>query len=160
MANIPTNGEVNFNIIFNGGDGEEPTTDNESEGTPAAPINDGKPSKKDSSSSKAKNVAVAAGVNTALSLGKKAVNSAISSIGLATGDYATQQKVQDGLNVASTAAGLIASCSSIYTFVAAVGAFAISTGVKLWQEAEQNKWENRKAANYAKLYGFASNEGR
>lgn len=160
MADVPTNGEVNFNIVFKGLDGDMPTNDNESEGNPAAPSNVGKPSASNSTSSNSKNVALAAGVNVALNMSKQAVNAAVSNISIATGDSLTQERIQNGINIAGTTAGLIASCSNIYTAIAAVGALTISSIVKLWQEAEKNKWENKDAANKAKIYGFASNEGR
>lgn len=160
MADIPTNGEVNFNILFNGEDGGSPSNDNENEGTPAAPSNVGKPNSGKSTESSAKNVALSAGVNVAMNLGKQAVNAAVSNISAATGDYVTQQRVQQSLSAAGTAVGLISSFSNPFTAIAAVGALAISTGAKIWQEQNRLKWNNIDAANKAKLYGYASSEGR
>lgn len=160
MADIPTNGEVNFNILFNGQDGSNPTNDNESKGTPASPSNVGKPSTDDSTTSNSKNIALAAGVNVAMNFGKQAVNAVVSNISAATGDNVTQQRIQQGINTAGTAVGLIASFSNPVTAIAAVSSLAISTGVRVWQECNRIKWDNKEAANKAKIYGFASNEGR
>ncbi|MGN0807980.1 MAG: hypothetical protein ACI4MN_06010 [Candidatus Coproplasma sp.] len=161
MADVPTNGEVNFNIVFKGLDGDMPTNDNESEGNPAAPSNVGKPSASNSTSSNSKNVALAAGVNVALNMSKQAVNAAISNISIATGDSLTQERIQNGINTIGTSAALIAACcTNIYTAIAAVASLLISSGAKAWQEQNRLKWSNIDATNKAKIYGFASNEGR
>ena len=152
-------GEFNINILFPDGDGNSAET-NSPTGNPAAPQNVGAPDEKNPTQSASDMLKLSAGMNVAISLGKQAMNGAISNIGLATGNYYAQSRIQNTVNAVGTTMGLIASASNPVTFIAAVGALAISTGLNIYKEVQERKWENRRAEQYAIMYGFASQGGR
>lgn len=118
-----TTGEINYNIYFINGEGGDVSS---GEGNPSAPANAGKPNEKNPAESGSNTVAVSAGVNVAMSLGKQAVNAAVSNIGLATGNNYAQERTQSILSAIGTGAGLIASFSNPYTAIASVGALVVS----------------------------------
>ena len=160
MAAIPTNGSVNFNILFNGSDGQSPAAGNENGGDPSAPENVGKPNADDPTSSNNGTVSVSAGVHVAMNLGKQAVDSVVANIGLATGNNYAQSRVQGLMSGIATGAGLLAAASNPLTLIASVGSLLISGISTIWSRAEERRWQNLEAQNYARLYGFASGEGR
>ena len=155
---ISTSGEINFNIIFDGESGVAP--DGGNGGNPSAPANIGQPNAENPTKTGSNTVAVAAGVNVAMSLGKQAVDAAISNIGLATGNNYAQERAQSIVSAIGTSAGLIASFSNPYTAVAAVGALIISTASQVYAREKQRMWDNRQAAQNAIIYGFSSDDGR
>ena len=155
---ISTSGEINFNIIFDGKSGA--SSDGGGTGNPSSPVNVGQPNAENPSQSGSNTVAVSAGVNVAMSLGKQAVNAAVSNIGLATGNNYAQEKTQSILSAIGTGAGLIASFSNPYTAVAAVGALIISTASQVYAREKQRMWDNRQAQQNAIIYGFSGDDGR
>lgn len=154
---VSTSGEINFNILFNGEDGAAPGEGQT--GTPSSPQNVGQPQAENPTSA-SETVAISAGVNVAISLGKQAVTAAVSNIGLATGNNYAQEKAQSILSAIGTGAGLIASMSNPLTAVAAVGAFAISAASQVYRREKERMWDNRRANQNAILYGFAGDDGR
>ena len=160
MPAIPTNGTVEFNILFNGSDGQNPATGSENGGDPSAPENLGKPNASDPTSSGSDMVSVSAGVHAALDMGKQAMNSAISNIGIATGNNYAQNRVQSLMSGISTGAGILMSLKNPLTAITAIGSLLISGISSMWQNAEQRRWQNLEAQSYARLYGFTSDEGR
>lgn len=160
MAAVPTNGTVEFNILFNGSDGQNPATGSENGGDPSAPENLGKPNASDPTSSNSGTVSASAGVHVAMNLGKQAVDSAVSNIGLATGNNYAQNQVQNAIAGISTGVGLMASFTNPFTAIAAVGSLLISGISSAWANTEQRRWQNLEAQSYARLYGFTSDEGR
>ena len=155
---VPTTGELNINIRFNG-EGGEPTTEQQA-GNPSAPTNIGKPNEADPTSAESGSLTLSAGVNVAMSLGKQAVNAAVSNIGLATGDNYAQSRTQGAISAISTVAALAMSVKNPLIFAATVGALVISGISQVYQNYKERQWENRRAAQYAVLYGFSSEEGR
>lgn len=160
MAAVPTNGTVEFNILFNGSDGQNPATGSENGGDPSAPENLGKPNVSDPTSSNSGTVSASAGVHVAMNLGKQAVDSAVSNIGLATGNNYAQNQVQNVMSAVSTTAGLAMSFSNPFTAIAAVASLMITSLSSGWAKTEQRRWQNLEAQSYARLYGFTSDEGR
>ena len=152
---VPTTGELNINILFNG-EGGEPTTEQQA-GNPSAPTNIGKPNEADPTSAESGSLTLSAGVNVAMSLGKQAVNAAVS---LATGDNYAQSRTQGAISAISTVAALAMSVKNPLIFAATVGALVISGISQVYQNYKERQWENRRAAQYAVLYGFSSEEGR
>lgn len=155
---VPTTGELNINILFNG-EGGEPTTEQQA-GNPSAPENVGQPNESEPTSSGNGSLTLSAGVNVAISLGKQAVNAAVSNIGLATGNNYAQSRIQGAISAISTVAALAASASNPLTFAATAGALLISGVSQVYQNYKERQWENRRAEQYAILYGFSSEEGR
>lgn len=155
---IPNTGELNINVLFNG-DGGSPTTDQQA-GNPSAPTNIGQPNESDPISAGSNTVAVSAGVNVAMSLGKQAVDTAVSNIGLATGNNYAQSRIQGTISAFSTIAGLAASAANPITFAAAAGSLIISGVSQVYRTVKERQWDNRRAAQYSVLYGFSSEEGR
>ena len=155
---ISTSGEINFNIIFDGESGG--TSDGGTGGNPSAPANMGQPNAENPTQSGSNAVAVSAGVNVAMSLGKQAVDAAVSNIGLATGNNYAQERAQSIISGIGTAAGLLASFSNPYTAVATVGALIISTASQVYAREKQRMWDNRQAQQNAIIYGFSSEDGR
>lgn len=153
---ISTSGEINFNIIFNGEGGNTSSGG----GNPSAPENIGQPKAENPTQSGSNTVAVSAGVNVAMSLGKQAVDAAVSNIGLATGNNYAQERAQSMISAIGTGAGLIASFNNPATAVAAVGALMISTASQVYAREKNRMWENRRAEQNALIYGFSSNDGR
>ena len=155
---ISTSGEINFNIIFDGESGVAP--DSGAGGNPSSPANMGQPNAENPTKSGDNTVAVSAGVNVAMSLGKQAVDAAVSNIGLATGNNYAQERAQSLISAIGTGAGLIASFSNPATAVAAVGALIISTASQIYGREKRRMWDNRQAAQNAIIYGFSGEDGR
>jgi len=152
-------GEFNINILFPDGDGNSAET-NSPTGNPSAPQNVGAPDEKNPTQSASDVVKLSAGMNAAISLGKQAVNAGVANIGLATGNYYAQSRIQNSLNAVGTTMGLIAAAGNPLTLAVAVGSLAISMGTSIYKEVQERKWENRRAEQYAIMYGFASQGGR
>ena len=149
---VPTTGELNINILFNG-EGGEPTTEQQA-GNPSAPTNIGKPNEADPTSAESGSLTLSAGVNVAMSLGKQAVNAAVS------GDNYAQSRIQGAISAISTMAALAMSAANPLTFAATAGSLVISGISQVYQNYKERQWENRRAEQYAILYGFSSEEGR
>ena len=128
---ISTSGEINFNIIFDGESGVTP--DSGGGGNPAAPTNIGQPNESNPSQSGSNTVAVSAGVNVAMSLGKQAVDAAVSNIGLATGNNYAQERAQSLIS---------------------------STASQVYAREKRRMWDNRQAQQNAIIYGFSGEDGR
>lgn len=155
---VSTSGEINYNIYFVNGDGGD-ISDGGS-GNPSSPANVGQPNAGNPAQSENKTVAISAGVNVAMSLGKQAVDAAVSNIGLATGNNYAQERAQSIISGIGTAAGLITSFSNPYTAVASVGALIISSVSQVYGREKQRMWDNRRAAQNAVIYGFSGEDGR
>ena len=150
---IPTQGEIVIEIKTSGdsegyttADGQMPSSTNpdHAEGVSKNPKN-GK--------SKSAAMLAMAGTNT-LQIGKQALNVSISNIGLATGDYYTQAKIQQGMQAVGSVAALAMSASNIWTFVATASAMAISAGAEAYQQKREREIANYEAAQYAKRLGY------
>ena len=152
-------GSYNYNI----------TIVDEREGTgtgkaanPSNPVQEGAPNKRNPTQAGSKDTALHMALNGAERLGKQAVNSAISNIGLATGNYTAQRKAQAMVSMTETATGIIAGIATgnVALVAAQVAGQAISYAAQRYQEIRQNEIENYKAAQYARLAGFRSNRNR
>lgn len=159
MANIPTTGELNFNIIFKNENGE---TTNGDPQNPSNPKQDGQPSNSNPIEPKNKNTAATLALNTTVTLGKQAANSAISSIGVATGNYRAQRIAQNVASGVETGIGLIAGIATGNFVMVAVSlaSKAITAATQYYQQQKQTEIENKTAERNARLYGFSANRNR
>lgn len=156
MSEIPTTGELNFIIQMpNETGGSKGKTVGGTTPSPAAPSTDeAVVSTPDSGNDNTQsNLAVAKTV--AFQWGKQSLTAAVNNIGLATGNYYAQRQAQAVLSATTTAVGLAASASNIYTFIAAVGTMAISAGVQAYTDSKQREQENYTAAQNARRLGIS-----
>lgn len=152
-------GEININLLFNGQEGGNPSTNGEN-GNPSAPVNMGQPNADNPASAGSDAVSLSAAVNVAMSLGKQAVGAAVSNIGLATGNNYAQDRISKFVSAIGMAGGLLAASSNPITFITSVGSLLISGLSQSYRTETERMWENRRARQYAILYGFASDDGR
>ena len=133
-------------------------------GTPAQPTQTADPvqndpargDKKQDGGGSATIAAVAA--NLAINAGKQALNSAVSNIGLATGNSYKQQQVQQmlsGITTVATVGGMLVSGN--YAGAAAVAiSTAISFASETYQMNKQREIDNYTAAQYAIKIGYTN----
>lgn len=152
-------GEININLLFNGQEGGNPSTNGEN-GNPSAPVNMGQPNADNPASAGSDAVSLSAAVNVAMSLGKQAVGAAVSNIGLATGNFILQEQTQSVISTVGLVGGIAASTVNPLTFTATMGSLLISGIAQIYRSEKERVWENRRARQYAILYGFASDDGR
>lgn len=151
MANVQTSGETHIHILFeNGKSGDAP------ESTPAAPKQEGEPSKSNPLKSKSDGTNAQIALNIGMSLGKQAMNTAVSNIGLATGNYYMQSQVQNGIRTVSSMIGLGTAVASgnIPALIMQIGGMAISAVSQTYQDYKQRQIENYAAAQNARRAGF------
>lgn len=151
MANVQTTGETHIHILFEGSQAPDAP-----KSTPASPKQEGAPSKSDPLKSESQDTAATVALNIGMSLGKQAVNTAVSNIGLATGNYYMQSQVQNGMKAVSMAMGLGAAAVSgnIPALIMQIGGMAISAGSQIYQEYKQREHDNYVAAQNARRAGF------
>lgn len=159
MSKIPTHGQLNIVI-------EMPTESGGSLGetadggtpSPANPVRgaslSSNPVSSDSEVQTAKLVAVAEVVKT---VGKQALNTAVSNIGLATGNAYLQQRVETGLEFATSAVSLAVTASNPVAFSITAAGMAISAGSQIYREYKERERENYVATQYARRAGFTEN---
>ncbi len=151
---IQTSGEQHIHILFEGE--QSPKAEKQ---TPASPEQQGAPNKKDPLSAGSSGTASTAALHIGMSLTKQAANTAVSNIGLATGNYYKQQQVQDIMQAATTFAGVAMSVASgnIPALIMQVGGMAISAGSQIYQDYKQREHDNYIAAQLARRAGFTEN---
>jgi hypothetical protein len=160
MSNIPTNGSINFNINFpNDENGGTTGSVNDTPTNSSNPQQDGMPDKNNPTEAK-DNTKTAAAVHVALGLGKQAVNTVTSNIGIASGNYTLQSNINNLNNFIDTGVSIGLASAKKSTLIATVGAIVISTGANIYKNSLEREKHDREAERYSKLYGFASNGGR
>ena len=152
-------GSYNYNI----------TIVDEREGTgtgkaanPSNPVQEGAPNKRNPTQAGSKDTALHMALNGAERLGKQAVNSAISNIGLATGNYTAQRNAQAVSSLFDTSIGLGSSIvtGNIALAAISIGAMAINLGNQYYQAKKQTDINNKIAEQYARRAGFSSYRNR
>jgi hypothetical protein len=122
--------------------------------SPSSPAKEGNTSKDPVKGDKKGQVSLAMAANVAKNLAQQGLNAAISNIGLATGNYYAQARVEKALEVGSTVASLGVASANIYSFIATVGGMAISGVSKLYAETKQREHENYQTEQYARRLGY------
>ena len=152
MSSVPTSGELNIVIQMPetaGGDVGSPQTPSSTSPQKNTPV-PADPTKGDKNSQ----VLLATAVQTAKTLGTQAVNAAVSTIGISTGNYYAQQKTQTMMGVASTIASLAVAASNPVTLAVAVGGMAISYGTEYYKQTKEREFQNYQSAQMAKRLGY------
>lgn len=160
MANVPTTGELNINIIFEDGGGKR--TPNGDTQNPSNPVQEGLPSAKNPTESGAQSTVRHFALNAMQSVGQKVVNTAVSNIGFRTGNYAKQSTAESAINAVTTGAGIamLAYSTNIYVAIAALAVQAISMGVEAKNEQLRIDRENFAYSQKARKLGFTVNRSR
>lgn len=151
MSSTPTTGELNIVIQMPETSGGELP---EEAPSPSSPAKEGNTSKDPVKGDKKGQLQLAAAVGVAKNLAMQGLNAAVSNIGLATGNYYAQAKVETAMQAGSTIIGLAASFSNVYTAIAAVGGLAIQTGAQVYQDLKGQRYANYDAQQYAKRLGY------
>lgn len=151
---IPTTGE--YNIVINmpseTGEGNAPAP------SPASPQQENAPVQNPSGGRGNNNFSALAVTNAAISVGRQAVNTAISNIGLATGDSYKQAQIQRTMSIGAQAlafGGALVSGNYIAAAVMVAGQ-AISFASESYQLNKQREIENYSAEQYARKIGYTN----
>ena len=152
MSGIPTTGEATIVIQMpesaGGGLPEEAPS-------PSKPQSEGNKSKDPVNGDKKGQVKTALAVNAVKSVAKQAVSAAVSNIGLATGNYYLQSRVQEGMQMLEKGIGIgTAFASNVYVGIAAVAMEGVSMLSDYFKQKKEVDIENFAAAQYAKRLGF------
>lgn len=153
MSDIPKTGTLNFIIQMpetaggetGGGDTGEPGAPRQEHNTSGDPV----------SGDKNKQAKLATAIQVVKSVGSQAINVAVSNIGLATGNYYAQRKVERTMQATGQIVALAVSASNPVTFGITIASMAISAGVETWQQNREREIENYQAAQYAKRLGYS-----
>ena len=151
MSNIPTTGDQTIVIQMPETSGGELP---EEAPSPSSPAKEGNTSKDPVKGDKNSQLKMSAALGVAKNLAMQGVNAAVSNIGLATGNYYMQSKVENVMQAGQTIVGLAASFTNVYTAIAAVGGMAISGVAKVFAETKQREMANYQAEQYAKRLGY------
>ncbi len=152
MSDIPKTGTLNFIIQM------PETTGGEvggNDGSPGAPRQESNQSGNPVSGDKNKQAKLATAIQVVKSVGSQAINAAVSNIGLATGNYYAQRKVERTMQGVGQLVSLAVSATNPVTFGITVASMAISAGAEAWQQNKQREIENYQAAQYAKRLGYS-----
>lgn len=94
-------------------------------------------------------------VHDTVNIGKQAINAMASNIGLATGNYYAQSRVQKTISGAQTAFSLgIALIQNPYLAAVQIAGLAISAGSEMYQQNREREIANYQAEQYAKRLGY------
>lgn len=151
MSNIPTTGDQTIVIQMPETSGGELP---EEAPSPSSPAKEGNTSKDPVKGDKKGQVSLAMAANVAKNLAQQGLNAAISNIGLATGNYNAQARVEEAMEIGSTVTSLALSTANIYTMVATVGAMAISGVAKTFATQKERDIANYESEQYAKRLGY------
>jgi hypothetical protein len=152
MSGIPTTGETTIVIQMpetsGGGLPEEAPS-------PSKPQSEGNKSKDPVNGDKKGQVKTALAVNAVKSVAKQAVSAAVSNIGLATGNYYLQTRVQEGMQIVEKGVSIGAAfASNVYVGIAAVAVEGVSMLSDYFKQKKEMDIENFAAGQYAKRLGF------
>lgn len=151
MAGIPTTGEQVIVIQMPETEGGDLPKEAPS---PATPQDEAKPSKNPVDGGKNEQVKLALALSTAKNIGMQGLNAAVSNMGLATGNYQGQRKVENAIKAGSTIVGMAASFTNIYTAIAAVAGLGIQAASEAYKQQAEREIANYEANAYAKRIGF------
>ena len=126
--------------------------------SPGAPQDESNPSTNPVSGKKNGQVKLAVALSAAKTIGMQGVKAVVSNIGLATGDYAKQARVERAIEVGSSMVGLAASFTNPYTAAVAVAGIAISGIAETYKQNKELAISNYNSTQYAKRLGYT--EGR
>lgn len=148
---VPTNGKMEIIIEMPSETGKI----NNENPSPASPqrLEDtsGNPTKGESS----KMAVLSVALEHTKTIGMQAINSSVSNIGIATGNYYAQQKAERALNGIMQFAG-IAMTAMVNPVLAGVNlaCMAISTGAETYRQNKEREIANYQAEQYAKRLGY------
>lgn len=149
---VPTSGEYNIVIDMPEETGQNDVPD------PSAPQQENAPPTDPARGEKTQSAVMAGVVQVVTSAGKQALSSAVSNIGLATGNEQLQKNVQTiiaGATSAVTFVGMLATQNYVAAAITAVST-AISTVTEVWQYEKQREIANVEAGQYARKLGYTN----
>lgn len=152
MSNIPTTGTLSFIIQMPetaGGEAGGGT------GEPGSPRQESNQSGNPVGGDKNNQVKLATAVQAVKSVGMQAVNAVVSNIGLATGNYYAQRKVERAMQGAGQMVALAVSAANPVTFAVTLASMGVSSIAETWQQNKEREIENYQAAQYAKRLGYS-----
>ena len=151
MANVPTSGETAIVIQMPENAGGELPKEAPS---PGAPQDESKPSTNPKDGTKSGSVKLALALSTAKNIGMQGLNAAVSNMGLATGDYHKQARVERGIQAGQTIVGVGLAFTNIYTAIATVAGTGIQMASEIYKQNREREIANYEAEQYAKRIGF------
>lgn len=151
MSGIPTTGEMSIIIQMPENSGGELPSEAPS---PSTPQDESNKSKDPVNGDKNGQFKLSIAVSTAKNIAMQGVNAAVSNIGLATGNYYLQSKIESGIQAGQTIVGLAASFTNVYTAIAAVAGLGISAASQIYQQKKEREIANYQAEQYAKRLGY------
>ena len=158
MANIPTQGTMTIVVQMpeNAGGETGNTVGNETP-SPANPKQEGNNSSNPVKGGQDMQAKLAMGISLAKGAATQAVNSYVSQIGLVTGDYYKQQRVEDGMAAFSKVAGYgIALDTGNYLAAAAMLISDVTSAVfEVRKQKREREIANYQAEQYAKRLGYS-----
>lgn len=151
MANVPTSGEMAIVIQMPENAGGELPKEAPS---PGAPQDESNPSTNPKDGTKSGSVKLAVALSAAKTIGMQGLNAAVSNIGLATGNYYKQAKIERAIQTGSTMVGLAASFTNIYTAAIALAGLGIQAASEGYKQTRELEIANYQSEQYAKRIGF------
>lgn len=151
MANVPTSGEMAIVIQMPENAGGELPKEAPS---PGAPQDESNPSTNPKDGTKSGSVKLAVALSAAKTIGMQGLNAAVSNIGLATGNYYKQAKIERAIQAGSTMVGLAASFTNIYTAAIALAGLGIQAASEGYKQTRELEIANYQSEQYAKRIGF------
>ncbi len=153
MSRVPTTGETRIVIQMPEG------TDGDGSGgesvSPANPQKESNTSKNPAKGDKKSQFKAAAMVQVATSLGTQVVNSAVSNIGLATGNYYLQSRVERGIQATTQMIQLgVSFATNPLAGLATLGGMAVTSYFEQKRQTQEREIANYEAAQYAKKIGY------
>lgn len=149
---VPTSGEYNIVIDMPEETGQNDVPD------PSAPQQENAPPTDPARGEKTQSAVMAGVVQVVTSAGKQALSSAVSNIGLATGNEQLQKSVEKAISVGTSAVafvGMLATQNYVAAAITAVST-AISTVTEVWQYEKQREIANVEAGQYARKLGYTN----
>lgn len=100
-------------------------------------------------------------VSVAKQFGNQVVNGAVGQIGLNTGNYVLEQRIQKGMNVAQKIAGIgMAFAVNPWLGGLALVSEGIGAAFSIHAQIKEIEWQNRSASELARRAGYLSNKNR
>lgn len=155
MSEIPTTGTLKFVIQMPESTGGGNTVDG-SAPNPASPQQETNTSNNPVSGDKYGGVKMAVAFQAVKTLGIQGVNAAISNIGLATGNYYMQQRLENGAQAVTSIVSLaVSAAAGSVAFATTLAGMAISAGADNYARHRAREIANYEAAQYAKKLGYS-----
>lgn len=151
MANVATSGEMAIVIQMPESAGGELPKEAPS---PGAPQDASNPTKNPKDGTKDNGAKLAMALSAAKTIGMQGLNAAVSNIGLATGNYYKQAKIERAIQAGSTMVGLAASFTNIYTAAIALAGLGIQTASESYKQSKELEIANYQSEQYAKRIGY------